>query len=267
MGTDQEWEKWGRQDPYYGVFTSDRFRSPALTPEARAEFFASGEKHVADVLDTCRRLFGSTFSPRRVLDFGCGVGRLVIPFSRVSERVVGVDVSVAMLEEAMRNCEQRGITNAEFALSDDALSTVAGQFDLVHSAITLQHVEVERGRALFSRLLETLGRGGVAAIHLTYAKTYHSRTFGQPPSPSRAASLQRMAGAFARLLHRRHRRDQHLASSDPEMLMIPYPLSDIAFLMQTAGVRWFHAEFTDHGGELGVFLYFRTSIAAAEVAE
>ena len=66
---------------------------------------------------------------------------------------MGVDVSVAMLEEAMRNCEQRGITNAEFALSDDALSTVAGQVDLVHSAITLQHVEVERGRAFFSRLL------------------------------------------------------------------------------------------------------------------
>jgi len=31
----------------------------------------------------------------------------------------------------------------------------------------------------------------------------------------------------------------------------------VAYLLQTAGIPGFHAEFTDHGGELGVFLYFQ----------
>jgi hypothetical protein len=46
---------------------------------------------------------------------------------------------------------------------------------------------------------------------------------------------------------------------DPQMLMNPYNLSEIAFLMQSSGVNKFDAEFTDHGGELGVFLFFRRS--------
>jgi hypothetical protein len=29
------------------------------------------------------------------------------------------------------------------------------------------------------------------------------------------------------------------------------------FLVQSAGIREMHVEFTDHGGELGVVLYFR----------
>ena len=41
------------------------------------------------------------------------------------------------------------------------------------------------------------------------------------------------------------------------MKMNAYPLNDIMFMIQGAGVTRFHAEFTDHGGELGVFLYFQ----------
>lgn len=48
--------------------------------------------------------------------------------------------------------------------------------------------------------------------------------------------------------------------ADPEMLMNPYNLSELAFMLQTAGVASFSVEFTDHGGELGVFLFFRKPI-------
>ena len=47
---------------------------------------------------------------------------------------------------------------------------------------------------------------------------------------------------------------------DPEMLMTPYNLSELAFMLQTAGVASFSVEFTDHSGELGVFLFFRKPI-------
>ena len=38
--------------------------------------------------------------------------------------------------------------------------------------------------------------------------------------------------------------------------MNPYSLSELAFMLQSAGVTQFHTAFTDHGGELGVFLFF-----------
>jgi hypothetical protein len=41
--------------------------------------------------------------------------------------------------------------------------------------------------------------------------------------------------------------------------MNPYNMTEILFLMQTAGVSRFHADFTDHGGELGLFLFFQTN--------
>ena len=50
--------------------------------------------------------------------------------------------------------------------------------------------------------------------------------------------------------------------ADPEMQMNPYQLSELAFLLQSAGIPGFQAQFTDHGGELGVFLFFKKPAAA-----
>jgi len=266
MSTDLEWEKWGRQDPYFGVLTLDRFRAARLDDTARAEFFASGQSHVDGVLRSCRRYIDSTFKPRRVLDFGCGVGRLLIPFAAVAEHVVGVDVSMSMLAEARKNCDERGLTNLSFVASDDALSQVQGLFDLVHSAIVLQHIEVPRGLRFVRRLIECMAPGGIGALQLTYAKACHADSFGQPPKPPGGERAVPSTPGAARALERLRRRARPATTSsasnpdpaaDPQMQMNPYNLSEIAFLMQTAGIASFHTEFTDHGGELGVFLFFR----------
>ena len=266
MSTDIEWEKWGRQDPYFGVITAERFRAQRLDDNARAEFFASGQWHMDSVLQWCRTRFDPAFTPRRVLDFGCGVGRLLIPFAAVAEEVVGVDVSPSMLAEARKNCDNRGLVNVVLVGSDDELSQVQGEFDLVHSAITLQHIDVARGRIIFKRLIECLAPDGVAALQLTYAKAYHPDTFGQPPAPFLPAPLQSAASTVTRLQRHGNRAEDDERSpadnarpADPEMLMNPYNLSELAYLMQTAGITRFHTEFTDHGGELGVFLYFQRS--------
>jgi len=263
MSTDIEWEKWGRQDPYFGVITWDMFRNSKLDERSIAAFFDSGQMHVDYVLRSCRHYFDPTFSPRRVLDFGCGVGRLLIPFAAVSQQVVGVDVSPSMLAEAQRNCESRQIGNVVLTGSDDQLSQVEGVFDLVHSAIVLQHIPVTRGRVIFQRLMELVAPGGVAALHLTFGKMYHAQTLGQPPvaEPSQASA----AGPLSRLFRKSGSPSAEDPKSvgDPVMLMNAYNLSEIAFMMQTSGIAQFHSEFTDHGGELGVFLYFQRPVGAA----
>jgi SAM-dependent methyltransferase len=260
MSTDQEWVKWGRQDPYFAVITDEKYRSNKLTEAARQEFFNSGRYHVNYVLDHCRRLIDPAFAPSSALDFGCGVGRITLPLAEQVATVVGVDVSPDMLAEARRNCEQFGLTQVELLPSDDTLSAVQGGFDLVHSCITFQHIDMARGRRLFARLIELIAPGGLGAIQITYAKAAHADTFGQPPAPvPQAAQAARTVVLPGRrgVLKRLGMAAPQEPPADPEMQMNAYPLGELAFLLQSSGIQGFQAQFTDHGGELGVFLFFK----------
>jgi SAM-dependent methyltransferase len=272
MNTDDDWIRWGEQDPYFAVITNPKFRAGNIDEAARTEFFESGRRHVRYVLDTCRKLVSPGFAPQRALDFGCGVGRVVLPLAEAVPSVVGIDVSPAMLDEARRNCAARGVLNVDLLPSDDQLSQLHGQFDLLHSFIVFQHIDMPRGRQLFARLLGHLADGGVAAVHVTTAKAYHPDTFGQPPAPVAVAAPvpNGSGGASLRSLLGRARQAvggaEPAEKADPVMQMNPYNLSELCFMLQTAGVRRFHAEFTDHGGELGVFLFFQKPPAPPKAA-
>jgi SAM-dependent methyltransferase len=245
MSTDIAWEEWGRRDPYFGVITDPKFRRSEINEHSKREFFESGESHVHGVLATIRRYLDPGFTPKTALDFGCGVGRLLIPFARVVDEVVGLDVSASMLQEARRNCDEHGLRNVRLLGSNDLLSTLTGSFDLIHSCIVFQHIPAERGRAIFAKLLQHLRPGGIAAIQLTYSKTRFASTHGVAPAlPPAAMVSPHPPPSFVE------------TSVDPEIQMNPYNVNEILFLMQCQGVQQFHAEFSDHGGELGVFLFF-----------
>lgn len=265
--TDVEWEKWGARDPYFGVLTHDRFRSSKIAADDYQVFFESGRCHVDSVLATCRRHFGKDFKPRRVLDFGCGVGRLLLPFAKQCEAVVGVDISESMLAEAGRNCARFGVTNTTLVRGDDTLSAVEGRFDLVHSTIVFQHIESERGLDIIARLVQLVAPGGGLSLQVTYGRNYGECRYGQPllrsPALAQSPSLyQRALSLVSGIARSRKLTGQTLrtvpdAGSDPVMMMYQYDLSRIAFILQTAGAKGYFAEFTDHGGELGITLYAR----------
>lgn len=257
MSTDDHWERWGSQDPYFGVLTDPRFRSSALNDQGRAEFFASGEQHVDYVIDRCASLAGGSWAPRRVLDFGCGVGRLTLPFARRAEQVVGVDVSPSMLKEASRNADQAGVANVSWMRSDDGLTAVDQTFDLVNSYIVLQHVEIQRGRQLFEALVARVAPGGFGALHVTFGWTIYQASFGQPvpavppPPPARPSW-------WSRWIDRPPTTPAPpAASADPEMQMNYYNFSELYFILHRQGIRQVQADMTDHGGALGALLIFR----------
>lgn len=260
--TDLAWEAWGARDPYFGVITEPRFRREHMTEEARREFFRSGEIHVQFVLDYARHFIDASFAPGAVLDFGCGVGRTLIPFAAVAAQATGLDVSPSMLQEARLNCAEHGRSNVQLLLSDDALSALSGHFDLIHSCIVLQHIPVARGRAIFVRLLEHLRPGGIGALQVTYGSSRFTDTFGIPPSspvPS-PASVQpppptAVGGAAP----------EQAPPPDPEMQMNAYNVGELLFCLQQIGVQRLHVELTDHAGELGVFLFFRKPPVSAAV--
>lgn len=168
MGTDTDWDKWGEIDPYFGVLSSDEYRADNLTEELQAKFFRSGDDYVNRTLTNVRNHLDADYRPVRSLDFGCGVGRLVIPLAGLSNTVVGIDVSDHMLAEAASNCQKRNIENVSFVKSDDNLTKLTGTFDLIHSCLVLQHIPTKRGMQIIDALLKHLEPGGIVAIQFYY---------------------------------------------------------------------------------------------------
>lgn len=242
--SDWEWERYGKRDPYFGVLTDPIFSRENLTSEHAQAFFQSGAQHVTHVLSVIRRHFDGAFSPRRVLDFGCGVGRLLIPFAEIADEVVGIDVSPSMLEEAKNNCREQGLKNIELIRGDDRLQAVAQGFDLVHSFIVFQHIDPVRGELILHSLLDRLAPGGICAVHLTYDRRGGTSGFSR---------IMRLVRDFKRATLRCLRLDL----GRPVMEMNSYDIAKIMNRIQMMGVPEFYTEFTDHGGELGVMLYFQ----------
>ena len=213
MRTDGDWERLARTDAYWSVLTDDRFRQQNLD-DHRELFFASGEVEIDKVFDTVRVHIDPGFAPKRVLDFGCGVGRLLIPLARRCA-AVGVDVSDTMLREAAGNCRTAGADNVALVKGDDDLSAVTGTFDLVHTVIVLQHVPVDRGVRIFRRLVDLIAPGGCGALHVTYAGPPPP----PPPPPPRGGRLRALAGAALRPLRHRLFGSPVPVKTGPEMQM------------------------------------------------
>jgi 2-polyprenyl-3-methyl-5-hydroxy-6-metoxy-1,4-benzoquinol methylase len=98
----ENWEYYGKNDPYFAVATFEKFKKANLTEQAKNEFFQTGEEHIEKVWNEIQKHFVENFRPKRGLDFGCGVGRLVVPLANRCEKVVGVDISNVMLQEAQK---------------------------------------------------------------------------------------------------------------------------------------------------------------------
>ncbi len=164
---DWSWEQIAKRDAYFGVLSQERYRSDKIDPSLKQEFFESGGEYVDHVIARIEQCFGK-IARRSALDFGCGVGRLVIPLARQFQHVVGVDVSSTMIEEARNNCERYGVGNVEFVLSKDGLASKRRRFDFVNSYIVLQHVPKSRGFRIIEQLIGAVDKGGAGAIHFIF---------------------------------------------------------------------------------------------------
>jgi SAM-dependent methyltransferase len=254
--TDKYWQFIGDDNPYWGVITHDEFDKTRLTREAVEDFYASGETHADLLFRTIRRYIDDRFAAQSALDFGCGVGRIVIPLASRCRTVTGVDVSDGMLQKARERCDELRLSNVHLIKADDQLSLVTERFDLIHSFIVLQHINPERGYDITERLLKLLNNGGVGVLHFVYSKASQSRhpklralaeNLGLYQSLCRIRAMLQLSGDASK-----DRNPDGL-----EMQMNPYNLNPIFDKLQKVGVRRLHVEFTDHGGFLGVVLFFK----------
>ena len=101
--------------------------------------------------------------PRRILDFGCGIGNSIphLKAAFPSAEITGVDVSQRSLDIA----RQRFPDTADFQLYDGRGAPGWDQdCDLIFSACVFHHIEAEEQPAIFCMLRNALGPRGAMAI-------------------------------------------------------------------------------------------------------
>ena len=243
--SDRAWEKYGKEDPYFGVITHEKFKKSNLTEEALDSFFESGRDHVNHVVEIFKSLSDKKLTPfHSVLDFGCGTGRLVVPFASIADKVTGVDVSKYMLAEAKENLKKFKVENAELIESNSLEVLKDQKFDLVHSFIVLQHIPVAKGYRLIQHLLDLIADGGCGMIHITYSNE-------QSTSRNIKADLRsryEFVSQFLNLIKGKH-------PNSPHMQMNNYNLNRVFRMIEGFSPRKIYVELTDHGGFHGACLY------------
>lgn len=178
------WSRLGEEEPFWSVMTHPAYRSGLLDEAGKATFFETGAQELGTLKEACARNGLTLNADGRVLDFGCGVGRVGVHLATAFDRYLGVDISPAHLAEA--RARLGAVTDrAEFALLDDF---VGGDqtYDCVFSVLVMQHnappVMAELMRVLIARLRPG-GVGYIQVPHVLHGYAYSAAAHLADPLP------------------------------------------------------------------------------------
>ena len=168
----QFWDQRAKEDAFYFVDN----RIPYRDPEAEARFWAGGVEDLDMLLTTADIEVAPT---DRVVEIGCGVGRLTRVLSERAASVKAVDVSPEMLVQAQ---EHNGhLENVEWIQGDGTTldGIPSGEADLVVSHVVFQHIP---NPAITLGYIREMGRvlkpGGLAGFQVSNQPSVHEPQSG-----------------------------------------------------------------------------------------
>jgi ubiquinone/menaquinone biosynthesis C-methylase UbiE len=95
-----------------------------------------------------------------VLDMGAGTGAVSFALAPYVKKVIAVDISEQMLNEAKRKAEDSNIGNIDFVVGDFLHPNVEGTVDVIVSNIALHHLTDEEKEKAVKIMAEKLNDGG-----------------------------------------------------------------------------------------------------------
>lgn len=152
----RNFETLAKEDPYWTVLADNAKRDSKWDPE---EFYQTGVALIDD-LQSKLAAKGVELGGERVLDFGCGVGRLSYPLSQYFEECIGIDISASMIETAKKHAS-RG-NNCQFILNAEPTLDCLEErsLDFAYSDIVFQHIPPRYAKGYFREIAQALKPGG-----------------------------------------------------------------------------------------------------------
>jgi SAM-dependent methyltransferase len=232
--TDKDWKHIAATEPYYGVMVSPENKKSFLQDSGFENFYATGISDIDHAVERLRGL-GVEFPVKSALDFGCGVGRLTVPMTKMANYVTGCDISGHMLKEARTALERSGAKNYLLTegLGDDET------FDWINCFIVFQHIPPARGYALLADLMGRLRPFGAISMHVTLHRLNEKRP----------------------VFFDGNRCEMLVDDTTPrvgEISMYDYDLNRVLAIMKyLGGTREWSLQDTDHGGSIGAWIFSR----------
>lgn len=99
-------------------------------------------------------------SGKRILDYCCGNGEVVLYLGKQGARAVGIDISSTSIQNAKEKAEKQGLANQTSFLVMDAenLNFEENYFDLILCNGVLHHLDIKRAYPELARVLKPNGK-------------------------------------------------------------------------------------------------------------
>ena len=129
------------------------------------EFFATGAEDVNEWMDW----IGDRLERGRMLEIGCGLGRMTVAFASEFEQVDGVDISAEMIEQA-KALDPPGNVRYRVITGDGLDGIEDSAYDFVGSRAVFQHIPTEIAIASYLKeIARVLRPGGQALLQFNTA--------------------------------------------------------------------------------------------------
>ena len=156
-----EWKQWGKDDPLFGVASWSGKQKTGSAPWKEEEFYALGKSDWCDFFEHWKQ-YG--IQNGTCVEIGCGAGRMTHALANFFERVVAIDVSDGMIEQARKFAGK----NVEFLLVDEPQIPLGdSSTSAVFSTHVFQHFDsIKIGHDYFREIYRVLKSNGSLMIHI-----------------------------------------------------------------------------------------------------
>lgn len=160
----KNWEGLAQNDALWSILTDNKQKGEKWDKE---QFYASGKNEVDGILGFLDGQHMVPIDKQKVLDFGCGAGRISRGLSSHFDKVIGVDASPTMVELAKAEHKEVG-DKIEFVLNqEEGLAQFEeGSFSMTFSVITLQHIPSEQSVGFIKEFIRLIKPGGLAVFQI-----------------------------------------------------------------------------------------------------
>ncbi|HEX6103652.1 MAG TPA: class I SAM-dependent methyltransferase [Alphaproteobacteria bacterium] len=141
----------------------------AAHPDASVALYTLGDPRLTDAasreIAAALEEWGLTGPDRRVLDIGCGIGRMLPALAQGCAIAVGVDVSAGMLAEARRRCAASSNLLLVRSAGRDLAMFADGSFELVLAVDSFPYLHLsDIAEPMFAEAARLLAPGGSLVI-------------------------------------------------------------------------------------------------------